>query len=180
MAVSPLLMRSRDNELNLGCLSCAEDLLPVWWQIAMHIKPRMRKEGIRVTWFIAVFTILVLVRLAIRRIIANSFTWRVVGYVVAHVCLYAFLIICMWVSECCFTARSVQSWQYRDRGKPEAGIMPYSYFEWLQGFYIVRNTICSTVHSRPLNSLDHCICTTTMTNIRPDRDLNLVTPDYRP
>ena len=25
-----------------------------------------------------------------------------------------------------------------------------------------------------LNSLEHCICTTTMTNIRPDRDSNLV------
>ena len=172
-------MRSRDNELNLGCLSCAEDLLPVWWQIAMHIKPRMRKEGIRVTWFIAVFTILVLVRLAIRGIIANSFTWRVVGYVVTHVCLLAFLIRSMWVSECCFTSRSAQLWHW-DRRKPETGIMPYSYFEWLQGFFIVHSTIGSTLHFRPLNSLYHCINTTTMTNIRPDRDSNMVPPGYRP
>ena len=43
----------------------------------------------------------------------------------------------------------------------------YSYFEWLQGFFIVHSTIGSTVHSMPLNSLVHCICTTTMTNIRP-------------
>ena len=32
----------------------------------------------------------------------------------------------------------------------------------------------------PLNSLEHCICTTTMTNIRPDRDSNLVPPGYKP
>ena len=38
----------------------------------------------------------------------------------------------------------------------------------------------STVHSMPLNSLEHCICTTTMSNIRPDRDSNLVPPGYKP
>ena len=58
--------------------------------------------------------------------------------------------------------------------------MPYSYFECLQGFFIVHGTIGSTVHSMPLNSLEHCICTTTMTNIRPDRDSNLVPPGYKP
>ena len=79
--------------------------------------------------------------------------------------------------EYCITSLSAQSWQYRDRRKPEAGTMPYSYFEWLQGFFIVHSTIGRTVHSRPLNSLEHCICTTTMTNIRPDRDSNLVPPD---
>ena len=31
--------------------------------------------------------------------------------------------------EYCFTSLSAQSWQYRDRRKPEAGTMPYSYFE---------------------------------------------------
>ena len=36
--------------------------------------------------------------------------------------------------------------------------MPYSYFGWLQGFFIVHSTIGSTVHSRALNSLEHCIC----------------------
>ena len=50
----------------------------------------------------------------------------------------------------------------------------------LQGFFIVHNTIGSTVHSMPLNSLEHCICITTMTNIRPDRDSNLVPPGYKP
>ena len=35
------------------------------------------------------------------------------------------------LSEYCFTSPSAQSWQYRDRRKPEAGIMPYSYFERL-------------------------------------------------
>ena len=36
---------------------------------------------------------------------------------------------------------SAQSWQYRDRRKPEAGNMPYSYF----GFFVVHSTIGSTV-----------------------------------
>ena len=44
----------------------------------------------------------------------------------------------------------------------------------------MHSTIGSTVHSMPLNSLEHCICTTTMTNIRPDRDSNLVPPGYKP
>ena len=43
--------------------------------------------------------------------------------------------------------------------------MPYFYFEWLQGFFIVHSTIRRTVHSTSLNSLEHCICTTTMANI---------------
>ena len=72
------------------------------------------------------------------------------------------------VYEYCFTSLSVQSWQYRDKRKPEAGTMPYSYFEWLQEFFIVHNTIGNTVHSMPLNSLEQCICTTRMTNICPD------------
>ena len=44
----------------------------------------------------------------------------------------------------------------------------------------MHSTMGSTVHSMPLNSLEHCICTTTMTNIRPDRDSNLVPPGYKP
>ena len=39
-----------------------------------------------------------------------------------------------WVSEYCFTSLSAQSWQYRERRNPEAGTMPYSYFDWLQGY----------------------------------------------
>ena len=74
------------------------------------------------------------------------------------------------VSKYCFISLSAQSWRYRDRRNPEAGTMPYSYLEWPQKFFIVRSAIGSTVHSRPLNSLEHCICTITMTNIRPDRD----------
>ena len=87
---------------------------------------------------------------------------------------------CYYIYEYCFTSLSAQSWQYRDRRKPEAGIVPYSYFEWLQGFFIVHSTIGSTVHSMILNSLEHCICTTTITNVRPDRDSNLVPPGYKP
>ena len=72
------------------------------------------------------------------------------------------------VYEYCFTSLSAQSWQYRERGKPKAGTKPCPYFELLQRFFIVHSTIGSTVHSMPLNSLEHCICTTTMTNIRPE------------
>ena len=71
------------------------------------------------------------------------------------------------IYEYCFTSLSAQSWPYRDRRKPEVGTMPYSYFEWLQGFFIVHSTIGGIVHFVILNSLEHCICTTTMTNIRP-------------
>ena len=73
----------------------------------------------------------------------------------------------------------VPTWQYRARRKPEADTMPYSYSEWLQGFFMVHSTIRSTIHSMPLNNLEHCICTATMTNIRPDRDSNLVPPCYK-
>ena len=86
----------------------------------------------------------------------------------------------IYIYEYCYTSLSAQSWQYRERRKPEAETMPYSYFEWLQGFFIVHSTIGSTAHSMPLNSLEHCICTTTMTNIPPDRDSNLVPPGYKP
>ena len=89
-------------------------------------------------------------------------------------------IVYIYIYEYCFTSLSAESWQYRDRRKPEAGAMPYSYFEWLQGIFIVHSTIGRTVHYMPLNSLEHCICTTTMTNIRPDRDSNLVTPGCKP
>ena len=35
-------------------------------------------------------------------------------------------------SEFCFTSPSAQSCKYREIRKPEAGTMPYSYFEWFQ------------------------------------------------
>ena len=49
-----------------------------------------------------------------------------------------------------------------------------------RAFSSAQYTIGSTVHSRLLNSLEHWICTTTMTKIRPDRDSNLVPPGYKP
>ena len=55
--------------------------------------------------------------------------------------------------------------QYCGRRNPEAGTMPYSYFERLQGLFIVHSTMNSTVHSMSLNRLEHCIRTTTMANI---------------
>ena len=84
-----------------------------------------------------------------------------------------------WVSEYCFTLLSAESWQYCDRRKPESGTMPYSYFEWLQGFFIVYSSIGSNIHSRLLNSLEHCKCTTTMPNIQADRYSSMV-PPYKP
>ena len=51
-----------------------------------------------------------------------------------------------WVSEYCYTSLSVKSWQYR----------VLLFFKWLQGLFIVHRTIGSTVHPRPLNSLEHC------------------------
>ena len=45
---------------------------------------------------------------------------------------------------------------------------------------IVHSTIGSTVHSMPLNKLEHYICTPTITNIRPNRASNLAPPGYKP
>ena len=52
--------------------------------------------------------------------------------------------------------------------------------EWIQEFLIVHSTIDSTAHSRPLNSLEHCIYTTPMTNIRPGRGSNQVLLSFKP
>ena len=68
------------------------------------------------------------------------------------------------LSEYWFTSLSAQLRQYRDIRMPEVGTMPYSYRMISRVLY---STINSTIHSRPLNSLEHCICTTPMTNIRP-------------
>ena len=37
----------------------------------------------------------------------------------------------------------------------------------LQGFFIVHSAIDITAHSMSFNSLEHCLCTTSMTNIGP-------------
>ena len=60
--------------------------------------------------------------------------------------------------------------------------MSYSYFnESYRVLYSAQQAIIDiTVHSMPLNRLEHCICPTTMTNIRPDRDSDLVPPGYKP
>ena len=91
--------------------------------------------------------------------------------------------MCVWillyVAFCTIMAISRQK-------EARAETMPYSYFEWLQGFFImflvfiVHSTIGSSVRSRPLNILEHCIWTATMTNTRPDRNSSLVPPDYKP
>ena len=46
-------------------------------------------------------------------------------------------------------------------GSPKSELCP-TLIEWLQFFFIVHSTIDSTAHSRPLNILEPCICTTSM------------------
>ena len=41
------------------------------------------------------------------------------------------------------------------------------------------STVGPTLHM-PLNNLEHCICTTTMTHIQFDGDSNLLPPGYKP
>ena len=65
-------------------------------------------------------------------------------------------------------------------GSPKPGQCPTLISNDFKRFFIVHSTIGSTVHTRHLSSLEHCICTTTMTNIRPDRDSNLVPRGYKP
>ena len=57
-------------------------------------------------------------------------------------------------------------------GSPKSELCPTS-IEW-QGFFIVHSKIDSNAHSRLLNSLGHCNCTTPITNIQPGRDANPV------
>ena len=72
------------------------------------------------------------------------------------------------MTEYCLTSLCAQSWQYRNRRKPEE-LCP-TLIEWIPVFFIVHGTIDSKAHSRTLHSLEHCISTTQMTNIRPGRD----------
>ena len=51
-------------------------------------------------------------------------------------------------------------------GNPNSGLCP-THIEWLQVFFIDQNTIESTAHARPLNSLQQFICTTPLSKIRP-------------
>ena len=67
------------------------------------------------------------------------------------------------VSEYCLTSLPTESLQYRERIKTEAWTMPYPYFKG--SLLCTVRTIGSTVHPMPLNSLEHCVCTTTMINI---------------
>ena len=65
-------------------------------------------------------------------------------------------------------------------GSPKPGLCPTLNSSELQGFFIVHSTIGSTVHSMSLDILEYCICTATKTNIRPDRDSNLVHTGCKP
>ena len=97
--------------------------------------------------------------------VAARYSWRLQTY-------YSTLICAKLWSEYCFTSISAQSWQYRDR-KPKSGLCP-TLIEWIQRFFVVHTAhynrqLCTLLS---LNSLEHCVRTTAMTNIWPDRDLN--------
>ena len=64
-------------------------------------------------------------------------------------------------------------------GSPKSRLCPTP-IELRQWFFIVHCTIYSTAHSRAVNSLKHCICTTSMINIRPGRDSNPVPLSFDP
>ena len=74
------------------------------------------------------------------------------------------------VSEFCFTSRFDN---IATEGNSKSGLSP-TLIEWCQGFFKVHSSIDSTAHFLPLNSLEHWICATTMTNIRSDQDSNPV------
>ena len=82
-----------------------------------------------------------------------------------------------WVSEYCFTSLSAYWDNIATEGSQKPGLCPT--FEWLLYSVQYHRQQCrpSLMH---LNSFEHWICTTTVTNIWPDRDSNLVPPRYRP
>ena len=93
-----------------------------------------------------------------------------------------------WVSEYFSTSLSAHHGNIAKEESPKPGLCStltsndfkvFSLSTLSTIFFIVYNTIGNTVHSMPLNSLEHGICTATMTNIRPDRDSNLVRPGYK-
>ena len=73
--------------------------------------------------------------------------------------------------EYCFTSPPAESWQYRDYA--------LLLFRMNSKVFIVHSNIGSPAHSMPLSSLEQCICTITMKNIRPDWDSNPVS-GYKP
>ena len=80
--------------------------------------------------------------------------------------------ILLYVAFCTIMAIS----QQKETGSRDCSLLLSNDF---QGFFIVHSTIDTTAHSRPFNSLKHCICTTSMTNIRPSRDSNPVPLEFR-
>ena len=50
-------------------------------------------------------------------------------YKIISVTMLIIIRLVLYIYEYCFTSLSAQSWQYRDRRRPEAGTMPESYFE---------------------------------------------------
>ena len=78
--------------------------------------------------------------------------------------------ISLYVTFCTIIAISRHA-----EGSPKTGI-----YLTRQGLFVVHSTMDSTVHSIPLNSLEHCICITAMTNIRAGRDSNPVHLSFEP
>ena len=64
-------------------------------------------------------------------------------------------------------------------GSPKSELFS-TLIEWLQRFFIVHSTIDNTAHSRPLNSLEHCIRTTSMAHITLGRDSKPVPLSFEP
>ena len=62
----------------------------------------------------------------------------------------------------------------------EARSLDYALLLFWMTSRVLHSAHISTVHSIPSNSLERCIWTTTMTNIRLDRDSNLVPSGYKP
>ena len=81
----------------------------------------------------------------------------------------AFIMVREWillnVAFCTIMEKSRQ----KEAQLRDCGLLLSNDLKW---FFIVHSTIDSTIHSRPLYSFAHCICTTSTTNILPGRDLD--------
>ena len=84
------------------------------------------------------------------------------------------------VSGYCFMSLFVLWGNIATQGIPKPGLCPTLINNDFMVFFIVHSTIDSTIHFMSLKSFEHCICTATMTNIRPNRDSNLVPPCCKP
>ena len=73
----------------------------------------------------------------------------------------------------CFTSFSAHCGNIATEGSPKPDYAILLFRMSSRVLYSAQYLIGSTVHSRPLNSLEHCICTTAMTSIRPTGITNI-------